>query len=131
MTYNWCQFFCYMMTGLLLLSSHIKGIEDIEEDEDGFTADKRFLLALPTPKRLSSPLNSFSRHRRPMGEFWDGVSSNNFYPEGKGMFTEDKRFLLGLPTKSEFKRFLLGLPSTHRNYKRFILGLPTPTRFNS
>ncbi|CAH8502693.1 unnamed protein product [Heterobilharzia americana] len=102
------------MTGLLLLSTHVKGMEDIEEDEDGFSADKRFF-----------------RHRRPMGEFWDGVSSNNFYPEGKGMFTEDKRFLLGLPTKSEFKRFLLGLPSTHRNYKRFILGLPTPTRFNS
>lgn len=123
----WFQPFCCMIVGFLILTSYINCM-DSNDDLSDISADKRFLLALPTPKRLSQPSYTFNRYRRPMygyGYRPDYIDSD------EDLINEDKRFLLGLPPKVEYKRFLLGLPPSHRQHKRFILGLPAPTRFHS
>ncbi|KAH9584627.1 hypothetical protein MS3_00006162 [Schistosoma haematobium] len=111
----WFQPFCCMIVGFLILTSYINCM-DSNDDPSDISADKRFLLALPTPKRR--PMYGYGY--RP-----DYIDSD------EDLVNEDKRFLLGLPPKVEYKRFLLGLPPSHRQHKRFILGLPAPTRFHS
>ncbi|CAH8838139.1 unnamed protein product [Trichobilharzia szidati] len=124
MVYSWYQFFWGTVVGILILTSDISCTDD--SSEDTFTESKRFLLALPTPKRLSSPTNSFNRYRRPMNDYWREPYSDYWNPSTDEFYREDKRFLLGLPSKSVDKRFLLGLPSSYRHQKRFFLGLPPP-----
>nr|CAH8840101.1 unnamed protein product [Trichobilharzia regenti] len=103
-----------------------------DSSENTLHENKRFLLALPTPKRLSSPTNSFNRYRRPMSEYWSEPYNDYWNPNTDEFYGEDKRFLLGLPSKSVDKRFLLGLPSSYRHQKRFFLGLPSPpSRYTS
>ncbi|TNN08615.1 hypothetical protein EWB00_006876 [Schistosoma japonicum] len=132
MIVKWSQFIYYITVGLLIFINNTNCIENhlsSDDDSTDMSASKRFLLALPSPKRLSLPSRLFSRYRRLM-------AANGYRPysdyvdndEEDNIFNEDKRFLLGLPPKAEYKRFLLGLPPS-RHQKRFILGLPAPTRF--
>ncbi|KAK4469122.1 hypothetical protein MN116_006707 [Schistosoma mekongi] len=134
MTVKWSQFIYYIIIGLLIFTNNINCIENHANSDDestDLTASKRFLLALPSPKRLSLPSHLFNRYRRLMEAY--GYRPYSDYvnnEEEDNIFNEDKRFLLGLPPKMEYKRFLLGLPPS-RHQKRFILGLPAPTRFQS
>ncbi|CAH8293343.1 unnamed protein product [Schistosoma turkestanicum] len=134
MNNNWFQLIYCMLIGFLILTNHIHCMEADNEASE-LSAEKRFLLALPTPKRLSQPPYSFNRYRRPMYRYGYAPDYlNNFgVDDDDNLFSEEKRFLLGLPPKVEYKRFLLGLPpSSHRHYnKRFILGLPSPTRYHT
>lgn len=117
----------------IALNTSVKAVTYEDEPE---LMDKRFLLALPSPKRehLLNHYNRYAQHISLANK--PNINSNleselnriqnepdnQYYDYDYEDYYKNKRFLLGLPLKHNYaKRFLLGLPLKN---KRILLGLP-------